>query len=208
MMNNIIKKINDEIGSLTALSIVNLIFGAIAIAIGVSNSVNQINFIKESVQISLNSIIFICLGIGLSIVGMYWLISSANILDFTTDIQLEHHKRRASLTDEVIIGFIIQMIAFYRKNQKKIKLMILMSMIGGCLFLGFTLFSAINMIMKSSEDVAWSQYIQIIGLFLMLILGIACFSIPRFFKKYASIWDGRMKEVENAERMLLEQIRS
>ena len=208
MMNNIIKKINDEIGSLTALSIVNLIFGAVAIAIGVSNSVNQINLLKESVQISLNSIIFICLGIGLSIVGMYWLISSANILDFTTDIQLERHKKRASLTDEVIIGFIIQMIAFYRKNQKKIKLMILMSMIGGCLFLGFTLFSAINMIMKSSEDVAWSQYIQIIGLFLMLILGIACFFIPRFFKKYASIWDGRMKEVENAERTLLEQIRS
>ena len=83
-----------------------------------------------------------------------------------------------------------------------------MSMIGGCLLLGFTLLSAINMLMKPSVGVVWSQYVQIIGLFLMLFLGIACFFIPRFFKKYASIWDGRMKEAENVERILTEQIRS
>ena len=208
MTNNIIKKINDEIGSLTALSIVNLIFGALAIAIGVCNSVKHINFLKESVQISLTSVIFICFGIGLGIIGLYWLISSANILDFTTDIQLERHKKRTSLTDEVIVGFIIQMITFYRKNQKKIRQMIVMSMIGGCLFLGFTLLSAINMLMKPSGYVVWSQYVQIIGLFLMLFIGIACFFIPRFFKKYASIWDSRMKETENVEQRLMDQIRS
>jgi len=208
MTNNIIKKINDEIGSLTALSIVNLIFGALAIAIGVCNSVKHINFLKESVQISLTPVIFICFGIGLGIIGLYWLISSANILDFTTDIKLERHKKKISATDEDITGLIVQMIAFYRKNQKKIRQMIVMSMIGGCLFLCFTLFSAINMLMKPSGDVVWSQYVQIIGLFLMLFIGIACFFIPRFFKKYASIWDSRMKETENVEQRLMDQIRS
>jgi len=208
MTNNIIKKINDEIGSLTALSIVNLMFGGVAIAIGISNSVNHINLLKESIQISLTSVIFICFGIGLGIIGIYWIISSGNILDFTTDIHLERHKKKMSVTDESIISLIVQMIAFYRKNQKKIKQMIVMSMIGGCLLLGFTLLSAINMLMKPSVGVVWSQYVQIIGLFLMLFLGIACFFIPRFFKKYASIWDGRMKEAENVERILTEQIRS
>ena len=208
MTNNIIKKINDEIGSLTALSIVNLMFGGVAIAIGISNSVNHINLLKESIHISLTSVIFICFGIGLGIIGIYWIISSGNILDFTTDIHLERHKKKMSVTDESIISLIVQMIAFYRKNQKKIKRMIVMSMIGGCLLLGFTLLSAINMLMKPSVGVVWSQYVQIIGLFLMLFLGIACFFIPRFFKKYASIWDGRMKEAENVERILTEQIRS
>ena len=208
MTNNIIKKINDEIGSLTALSIVNLMFGGVAIAIGISNSVNHINLLKESIQISLTSVIFICFGIGLGIIGIYWIISSGNILDFTTDIHLGRHKKKMSVTDESIISLIVQMIAFYRKNQKKIKQMIVMSMIGGCLLLGFTLLSAINMLMKPSVGVVWSQYVQIIGLFLMLFLGIACFFIPRFFKKYASIWDGRMKEAENVERILTEQIRS
>lgn len=208
MTNNVIKKINDEIISLTALSIVNLIFGGIAIAIGVSNSVSHINILKESVQISLTSVIFICFGVSLGIIGLYWIITSSNILDFTTDVQLERHKKKMSMTDEVIIGLIVQMIAFYRKNQKKIKQMIVMSMIGGCLFLGFTLFSAINMLMKPLVDVEWSQYVQIIGLFLMFFLGIACFVIPRFFEKYASIWDGRMKEAENVERVLMEQMRS
>jgi len=183
-------------------------FGGVAIAIGISNSVNHINLLKESIQISLTSVIFICFGIGLGIIGIYWIISSGNILDFTTDIHLERHKKKMSVTDESIISLIVQMIAFYRKNQKKIKQMIVMSMIGGCLLLGFTLLSAINMLMKPSVGVVWSQYVQIIGLFLMLFLGIACFFIPRFFKKYASIWDGRMKEAENVERILTEQIRS
>jgi hypothetical protein len=208
MTQDIIKKIKDEIKSLTALSIVNIIFGALAIAIGVSTSVSNFNMLKESSQISLTPIISICFGIGIGIVGLYWLISSANILDFTTDIQLGIHTKKTPLTDERITSTIIQMIAFYRKNKKTIKQMNLMSMIGGCLFIGFTFFSAVNILMKPSGDILWLQYVQIIGLFLMFLLGIACFFIPRFFKRYASVWDGRMKEAEQVEQMLMEQMRS
>lgn len=208
MTNNIIKRIHDEIGSLTALSIVNIIFGALSIAIGVSTTINQLNFLMESAFFSFTSMISICLGGGIGIVGIYWIISSVSILDFTTDIQLEQHKNKMSVTDESITSLIVQMIAFYRKNKKTIQQMIVMSMIGGCLFIGFTLFSAINILLKPSVDVLWSQYVQIIGIFLMLSLGIACFFIPRFFKKYASIWDSRMKEADNIEQMLMEQMRS
>jgi hypothetical protein len=156
----------------------------------------------------LTSVVSISFGIGIGIVGLYWIISSVNILDFTTDIQMGIHKQKTQVTDENITSIIIQMIAFYRKNKKKIQQMILMSIIGGCLFIGFTLFSTINMLLEPSGDVLWLQSVQIIGLFLMLFLGIACFFIPRFFKKYASVWNDRMKEAENAEKMLMETMRS
>jgi hypothetical protein len=208
MTQDIIKKIKDEIKSLTALSIVNIIFGALAIAIGVSTSVSNFNMLKESIQISLTPIISLCFGIGFGIIGLYWLISSTNIIDFTTDIQLGIHTEKTPLTNERITSIIIQMIAFYRKNKKTIKQMILISMIGGCLFMGFTVFSAVNILMKPSQDVLWFHYVQIIGLILMVFLGIACFFIPRFFKRYASVWDGRMNEAEQVEQMLMEQMRS
>ncbi len=208
MTKSIIKKIHDEIGSLTALSIVNIIFGALSIAMGVSNTVNQLTLLKESTIFSFTSIITICLGVGIGIVGIYWIISSVNILDFTTDIQLKHYKDKMHLTDESIIGLIVQMTAFYRKNKKKIKQMIVVSKIGGCLFIGFALFSVINALVEPSGSVLWSNYVQIIGLILMVFLGIACFFIPRFFVKYASVWDSRMKEAENAEQTLMHQMRS
>ncbi len=191
-----------------ALSIVNIIFGALAIAIGVSTSVSNFNILKESFQISLIQIISICFGIGIGVVGLFWLISSANILDFTDDIQRGFHREKTQMTDDGITSLMIQMIAFYRKNTKTIKQMIIMSQIGGVLFIGYAIFSVFTMLLESSESALWVQSVQIIGFVLMVFVGIACFIIPRFFKKYARIWDTRIKEAQNIEETLQKQLRS
>lgn len=206
--NDIIEKIKDEIKSLMALSIVNIIFGSFAIAIGVSTSVSNFNLLKESFQIALIPIISLCFGIGIGIVGLYWLISSANIVDFADDIQRVFNTKNTQITEESMTSLIIKMIAFYRKNSKMIQQMILMSLIGGVLFIGYTIFLAFTLLLESSESALWVQSIQIIELVLMVLVGIACFIIPRFFKKYACVWDGRIKEAENVETTLQEQLRS
>lgn len=206
--NDIIKRIKEEITSLTALSIVNIIFGAISIAMGVSSSINHLFLLMESAQMYVFSIISLCFGCGIAIVGIYWIISSVGILDFTTDIYIGHNKEKIPKTDESITDLIVQMVAFYRKEMKTIKRMIVMSKIGGCLFISFAFFSAANDLMNHSVNVLWPSYVQIFSVSLMVCLGIVCFFIPKFFVKYASIWDGRILETKHAEKILIEQMGS
>lgn len=186
----------------------NIIFGALAIAIGVSTTINQLFSLQEYPQIHILSILFVMLGVSISIVGLYWIITSANILDFTTDIQIDRHKQKKTLDEEIITRLIVQMVAFYRKNKKSIRQMIVMSRMGGCLFICFTFVSLVDLFVLRSVSITNLSIIEPIRLCLMFLLGITCLFIPRFFIKYASIWDHRMMEAKLSEKTFMEQMRS
>lgn len=206
MATDVFKRIQEEIFSLTALSIVNIIFGALAIATGVSTTINRYFSMKEAAQFDIYSTALIGIGGILSIIGLWWIITSANIMDFSTDMHIEHHKKKSQVTEEVIISWIVQMVAYYRENKKTIRRMVQISRLGGIFFLSYGL---ILIVSELSGNIVLTDYTyQMIRTILLVCLSIACFLIPHFFSKYASIWDSRIEQAEKAEEALIQQMGS
>lgn len=207
MTKEIFKKIQKETLSLTALSIVNIIFGALAIATGVSTIINQYFSMKDAAQFDMYSAAFIGIGGILFIIGLWWIITSANIMDFSTDMHIDHTKKRKKVTDEAIISWIVQMVAYYRENKKTIHRMILLSRLAGIFFLLYSIISVFSTASYFNATFTISSFLfQIIREILLIFLSIACFLVPYFFSKYASIWDSRIEEVEKAEEALQQQM--
>ena len=203
------KRIQEEILSLTALSIVNVIFGALSIATGITTVINRYFSMKEAAQFELYSAVYIGIGGILFLIGLWWIINSASIMDFSTDLQIDHYKRRKKVTEEVVISLIVQMVSNYRENKKTIQRMIILSRLGGCFFLLYGIMLMISIVSENTANFVWSDNLfSIIRTVLILCLSAACFLIPFFFSKYASIWDSRIKEVEKAEIALKKQMES
>jgi hypothetical protein len=206
-MNETIKKFQRELGSLYALAIINIVFGGLAMALGVSTSIQNIFTLiasKEiiSPQIPLTIISFIAFGVSLR-----WLISSAEILNEAADIKEDYEEKRENVTDEVLTGLIIQMTSHYRQNKTTIRKLQVVSAVGGLYFLiSGTLTLANTLPSLMVEASLWITAFKVFGIALNFGIGIAGLLITYFFGKYSSTWDYRLQKSVHAEKTLEKQL--
>ncbi len=203
MMSVTINKFQRELGSLYALAIINIVFSGLAMALGVSTSVQNIFTLIASKELILSQILrtiisFIAFGVSLR-----WLISSAEILNEADDIKDNYEEKRENVTDEVLTGLILQMTSHYRQNKDTIKKLQFVSGVGGICFLisgTLTLVNALpSLIMEPS---LWIIAFKILGIALNFGIGIAGLLITHFFYKYSSTWDYRLQKSADAEKEL------
>jgi hypothetical protein len=203
MNNDIIKQINKEIFIFIGLSVVNIIFAAISLAMGIVLIVNNIFYLFESGQFIDINLGYIIAGIGLSLIGFWWIIHSVSLMDFNTEIQFKFSNKKSDFSEEKITSIIVKMISYYRENNKNIKRMILISKVGGFFFIINGLISTIDFFSKlDSAFIINDNIMQIAGIILVFSWGILSLYIPRFISKFANFWEYRIKKTNEAEELI------
>ena len=198
-----LNKLQKQIIIFLGLSVVNIIFAAIALAIGIVFVINNLLPMMRTGMINGISIGYIIAGGCLAVVGFWWILPSASIMDFITDLQFESYKSNEKSTDEKEIGLIIRLLSYYRENDRKINRMILISRLGGSFFFINGVILSVDMFSKLDASFSPGLYaIQIAAIILMFGWGIISCIVPQFIKQIAQTWQHRVNKSREAEEIL------
>jgi len=207
MMNETTNKLQRELRSLYALAIINIVFGGLAMAIGVSTSVPNIFTLIATKELMSSQTLLTIIGFIAFGVSLRWLISSAEILNEATDIKDVYEGKRENVTDEVLTGLIVRMMSYYRQNKATIKKLQVVSAVGGICFLISGTFALANTLPSlTMEPPLWITAFKVLGIAMNFGIGMAGLLITYFFGKYSSTWDYRLKTSEDAEKELEKQL--
>jgi len=197
------KKFNVEIRSFLGLTIINLVFGALAMGLGVSTVVNNIPYLLELSGISILPIILVCIGGFVFLLGLYWIISSAEILDGITDITEQNKNFKEKITEDYFTSLIIRMMAQYRSNKTIIHRMMFIGRIGGYIFIIAGIIEIILAFYNLNLSyITLDNLISIVGVVITLTLGFAIIIIIRYFNRYTKIWEKRLSDSNKIDETL------
>lgn len=207
MENDIETQFGDELNSFFVLTLLNLTFGALAMALGMQFFVAAVLDLLTEMPVSALPNLFLFLriaaGAGGAGLGFAWILASAKIMRGVKGIRREFRSRTAPVTSEVLTGWILQMTAHYRQNKRAIGWMTLICTLGGCVFLALGIINLIGAIAVWASPAG----ILIVSLFFIttainLAIGIASLRFSSYFRRYSRAWDNRIDEVSRNETAL------
>jgi len=197
-----------EINSFFVIILLNLVFGAMAMAFGIL-------FIVESVTgapgVQTNAVLRALTGVLAMVsfgLGFGWVLLSSRVLKGVTLIRREFRHHNGPVSDDMLTCWMVRMTAHYRGNRNTIRNMILICTLGGCCFL---LLGVLDSLELYSLDLT-SGSITLNGLSLIpaavLTLGIAAVSLlsSYYFSKFSKVWDLREVEISCSEQQLAETL--
>jgi len=203
------KQLNKEMLIFLSLAVINLLFSATFLAIGIVFIINNIWILSNYDSLFNTSVALIILGFLFSIIGFYWIVKSALMMDFITDIQWKIYWTKKKQSDSQITKSIIKLIAYYRENISQIKKMIFISIIGGIIFVIQSMYYILEMVLLYDPLYQWPFYqMRIISVILMLSWGILCFYTTNYIRSAASIWDIRLRKSREAEEIIRQRMES
>jgi len=197
-----------EINSFFALILLNLVFGAMAMAFGmqfiVASMLGQTTGQTTMVlQMLIGAFSMVCFGLGLS-----WVLYSARVLKGITMIRREFRCHKGPVPDETLTCWIVRMIAHYRGNEKTIRNMILVCTMGGFCFLILGVLNSLEFFSfdLSSGSFSLDSYLLIPSA--LLTLGVAVVSLlsSYYFMKFSKTWDLRQREISRLEQELAKNL--
>lgn len=193
-----------ELAHFFIISILNVVFGALAMAFGIQYIVMSVLGLTGGDPFSLKQIVtaglsMIAFGLGLS-----WIISSVEILDGIDDIRKSLNESTIPTRDEITTCGIVRMIAHYRGHRKTIRTMILVCTIGGFCFLALGIISSIELFSfsLSSGTITLNSLHLIPSAILALGIGLISLVSSFYFSKFSKVWDIREVEISRAEQEL------
>ena len=203
MTDETLNQFRKELTALFVIGILNIVFGALAMAFGVQYMVTSVlgqTAVQSMVlRIFAGSVALICFGLGIA-----WIISSVKIFDGVEEIREEFQDREKPVSDETLTRGIIRMMAHYRQNTKTIHTMILVCTLGGFCFLALGIINSLEFFSISllSGQFTLNNYLLIPAA--VLTLGIALVSLfsSYYFSKFSRTWDLRLMETARSEEML------
>ncbi|MFA5346732.1 MAG: hypothetical protein WC294_01220 [Methanoregula sp.] len=204
MTDETLLRLRSELNSFFLLVLLNLVFGALAIAFGVQFIVTSVLGLTGGHSLSLQGIIggslsMVCFGLGIA-----WIISSAEIFEGIEGIRTEFLDRNKPVSDESLTSGIIRMVAHYRENRKTIRTMIIVGILGGFCFLALGIINSVEFfsLNLSSGRFTLNNYLLIPSA--LLTLGIALVSLfsAFYFMNFSRVWDLRLQETARSEDML------
>ena len=214
MMNPVLIQFRTEIRQFFLISLLNLVFAAIAIAIGVQYVVTAIlsqtidpaipGFpVIPGLRIFTGAIGLICFGLGIS-----WILSTVRIFEGIVTIKDDLEKAGDAITDERLTCLIVRMLAHYRDNHKTIRTMILVCTLGGGCFFVIGIANSLKVLSISSGGFAFTLDNLLLIPAMLLTLGIALASLlsSYYFSKFAKVWDRRLHEIEESECTLKKKL--
>ncbi|MDI6719867.1 MAG: hypothetical protein QMD46_09685 [Methanomicrobiales archaeon] len=192
----------EEARSFFILSLMNIVFAALAMAFGISAVVVNIPQLADGGGIL--PLVSLLLGGIAAAVGIWWLAGSAGILGDVDDLRDE--ARALQESDEEILRLMIGMMALYRERRPTVRRMILVSRIGGAIFLFLGVVRAIQLAgLAGSMGGAletYAVYLGIGGVIVTAGMAAAALLVSILFARYAAAWEGRLEETARAEGAL------
>lgn len=197
-----------ELNSFFLVTLLNVVFGALAIALGIQYIVASVLGLTDEEPLSLIRIMTAAIsmvGFGL---GLSWIVSSVEILDGIDDIRNFLKENTTPVSDEITTCGIVRMIAHYRGHRKTIRTMILVCTIGGFCFLALGIISSIEFFSFSltSGTITLNSYLLIPSVLLALSVALVSLASSFYFSKFSKAWDLREDEISRAEHELAETL--
>lgn len=197
-----------ELNSFFLVTLLNVVFGALAMAFGIQYIVASVLGLTDEEPLSLIRIVTAAIsmvGFGL---GLSWIVSSVEILDGIDDIRNFLKENTTPVSDEITTCGIVRMIAHYRGHKKTIRTMILVCTIGGFCFLALGIISSIEVFSFSltSGTITLNSYLLIPSALLALSVALVSLASSFYFSKFSKAWDLREDEISRTEHELAETL--
>ena len=187
-----------ELRSFFILSLLNVVFGAQALAFGIQFIVTaMLALMEEGAAILIPGILALAGGV-LVVLGLRWILSSVHILSGVTKLRRAHRNIEDSAPDEILTRLIVRMMAHYRENRETIRVMTLICILGGLLFLAL---GTVNLIQAFTEGTG-SGSTSPIAAGINLTIGTVSILSSFGFRTYAAAWDLRLAEASRSEAAL------
>ncbi len=193
-----------ELDSYTLVILMNVVFGALAMAFGIHYIVSSLTEQAGGHFFSLLRIVIAAFSMAGFGIGLSWIISGVEIMDGLDDIRSACRDRKAPITAEVTTRGIVRMIAHYRGHRKTIRTMALVCTLGGFCFLVLGILSSIEFFSVSLTSGTITLDSALLIPPALLSLGIAIVSLVSsfYFARFAKAWDVREGEISRAEQVL------
>jgi hypothetical protein len=210
MQEQTLSQFRSEIRHFYLISLLNLVFAAIAISIGVQYMVTAIlgqtldpvmpGFpVIPGFRIFTGAIALICFGLGIR-----WILSTVRIFEGTITIKEDLKKDGDGITDERLTCLIVRMLAHYRDNRSTVRTMILVCTLGGVCFFVLGIGHSLKALSISSGGFAFTLDNLLLIPAMLLTLGISLLSLlsSYYFSKFAEVWERRLHEIGESEGAL------
>jgi hypothetical protein len=195
-----------ELRSFFAIIVLNLMFAALALGLGISTFIIQILAMIEAGTLLITSLILMIAGALAFTLGFLWIIVCAELLDGISDITSAYDRVKKDADDEHVTGLIIKLLAQYRSKKPSIQRMTLLATIGGAVFI---IGGASGVIQAAADPFLTSTVLDLLRLgggMINIIIGIASLIIVRYFHTYTRVWDTRLQETTKAEETLTKKL--
>ena len=192
-----------ELQSFFVLCLMNLVFGGLAMAFGIQFIVTAVLAMTAAGTLEWFPVFQVLLGWAAAVVGLRWIVSTVEIFEGVTEIRGEYQEIEEPVSDEVITGLIVRMMAHYRENWKAIWRMNLICTLGGAVFLTLgvlNLFQGVSTWMSAGDMV--SLLLSLVAAGINLTIGGVCLLFSSWFRRYSQAWDHRLIEASRSEEAL------
>ncbi len=204
MTEKTLPRFKSELDSFFLLIVLNLVFGAMAMAFGVQFMMTSVLGLTSGQSVSMLRLVTGVLSMVFFGLGISWILSSTKILKGVTGIRSEFRHSTGQVTDDALTSGIVRMMAHYRENRKTIRTMILVCTLGGICFFVLGIINSMEFfsISLSSGSITLNSYLLILAA--LLTLGIALVSLlsSYYFMNFSRAWDLRLEETARSEEML------
>jgi hypothetical protein len=213
-MTDTISNFRTEIRHFFLISLLNLVFAAIAIAMGVQYIVTAIlgqtlepvipGFpVVFGFRFFTGAIAMVCFGLGLG-----WILSTVRVFEGIVTIKDDLEKNGDTITDERLTCLIVRMLAHYRDNQGTIRTMILVCTLGGACFLVLGIANSLKVLTISSGGFAFTLDNLLLIPAMLLTFGISLASLLSswYFSKFAQVWEERLHGIGESECALKQKL--
>lgn len=190
-----------EIRHFSLVAILNLIFAAIVMAMGVSYMVSAVFGIVPPgsglLQQTLSGAVALaCFGLAIG-----WIISTVRIYEGVEEISDELEESEDRLTEERITCLMVRMLAHYRDNRTAIQRMILVCTLGGCCFFVLGILTSLETLAITADGISFTLDNLLVIPAMFLTIGIALTSLlsSYYFSRFAAVWDQRIRKIDESE---------
>jgi hypothetical protein len=203
MADETLLQFKNELNIFFVLVILNLVFGALAMAFGMQFMIASVlgltgGQIPAVFRVLAGAISLTGFGLGLS-----WVLSSAKVLKGITAIRREYREYSDPVSAEILTGWIVRLVAHYRGNRETIRWMTLICAIGGCAFLALGILNIVQGIAGLAVSTDFRMRgLPFIAAGINLTIGFSSLLFCRYFRRYSAAWDLRMDETARSETIL------
>ena len=212
MNTDLSKAFEEEFLSFFALCLMNLIFAASMMAIGLAIVVQQLVPQTGAIPAGAEAIppaVTLVLGGAAFVIGLVWITVTAKLLKSVKLVRRAYkEKKKREMTPEDFTGVMLRMMTQYREQKRTIRAMVIICLVGGVCYLVQGI-ADIALIIPGVAvgDTAVPVISTVIAALISLVMGGASILISTYFRRYAKAWDARLDTLaqsgDELEKMLV-----
>jgi hypothetical protein len=207
MNTDLAKTFEEEFLSFFSLYLMNLVFAALTMGIGLMIVVQQLvprtgaalagsPAIPVAVSLTVGCIAFV--------LGLVWITATAKLMKSVKVVRTAYRERKKrEMSDEDFTGMLVHLMTQYREQKPMIHIMVVVGMVGGVCYIlfGFSdLVSAIAPVISGLPGQPGpATILAIVAAVVNLVIGAACIRVSSGFRRYAKIWDTRLDALARSE---------